>query len=89
MVRITATAGDTANAIRGHRAQVEQLHEQGRLVWSAAFDNDDGFVEAFRARDRHEAEALAAGSPLVSEGLSAWMLRPLAAVRPDPAGGDD
>jgi uncharacterized protein YciI len=87
LVRITATAVEARCAIDGHRAQVEQLRERGRLVWSAAFTNDDGFVEAFLARDRHEAEALAAGSPLVSGGLAAWLLRPLAAAGSDPPTG--
>ena len=77
MVRITATTEQARDAIEGHRAQVERFREHGRLLWSGEFVNDDGFVEAFLARDRHDAEALASGSPLVSAGLGACLLRPL------------
>ena len=77
-VRITATVDEARDAIRGHLAQVEQFRQRGRLVWAAAFENDDGFVEAFRAEDRLEAAALAEASPLVSRGLCAWSLRRLA-----------
>jgi uncharacterized protein YciI len=77
MVRITATVDEAREAISGHLAQVEQMREQGRLIWAAAFENDDGFVEAFRAEDRLEAAALAEASPLVARGLSAWSLRRL------------
>jgi uncharacterized protein YciI len=89
-VRITATVDDAREAVSGHLAQVERFREQGRLVWAAAFADDDGFVEAFRAEDRLEATALAEASPLIARGLAAWSLRRLAGDGgARPAGDDD
>ncbi len=58
-----------------HREQLREMHERGQLRSAGEFANGDGFLEIFEAADLHEAQALTAASPLVSEGLGTWMLR--------------
>jgi uncharacterized protein YciI len=58
-----------------HREHLRELHEQGKLRSAGEFANGDGFLEIFEAADLHEAQTVAAASPLVSEGLGTWMLR--------------
>lgn len=66
---------EVATAADRHREHLRDLHRQGRLRAAGAFENGEGFLEIFEARDRLEAESLAAASPLVAEGLGTWMLR--------------
>ena len=71
----TATPDDVAPAAEAHRAHLRELHAQGKLRAAGAFANDEGFLEIYEAADRLEAESIARSSPLVEEGLAAWMIR--------------
>ena len=72
---LTGPADEVAAAAAGHREHLRELRERGKLRAAGEFANGEGFLDIFEARDLHEAQALGEASPLVSEGLSAWMLR--------------
>lgn len=72
---ITARPDDADPAVGGHREQVERLRGEGRLEGAWQLADGDGFVEAFEAVDRHDAERLTAESPLVAGGLCSWTLK--------------
>lgn len=74
-VLITSVPGDAGPYLEAHRAHLRLLKAQGKLRAAGAFPDDDGFLEIFEARDLVEAEEIARASPLVVEGLGAWMLR--------------
>ena len=59
-----------------HREHVRDLRDRGKLRVAGEMGDGEGFLEVFEAADRKEAEAIARSSPLVEEGLGAWMLRP-------------
>jgi len=75
IVRITATPDVASEAIEGHRRQVESLKRDGRLHSAGAFRDGDGFIEVFEAADLLDADAVARASPLVHDGLAAWLVR--------------
>ncbi len=72
---LTGPPGDVEPLFEKHRDHLRQIKAQGRLRAAGAFRRGDGFLEIFEARDLLEAEAIARSSPLVEEGLGAWMLR--------------
>ncbi len=75
-ILMTGPLKDTAAAAEGHREHLRALRAEGRLRLAGEIGKGDGFLEVFEAKDRRQAEATAAESPLVSLGLSAWTLRP-------------
>jgi uncharacterized protein YciI len=64
-------------SVTGHLAQVSALRERGKLLGAGRLREGGGFVEVYEARDRREAEQIAAESPLVAAGLGAWILKEL------------
>ncbi len=58
-----------------HVEQLRALRTQGRLRAAGALRGGEGFLEIFEAKDLQEAEEIARSSPLVEEGLGAFMLR--------------
>lgn len=58
-----------------HTEHLRDLKERGKLRAAGVLGKGDGFLEIFEAEDLMEAEAIARSSPLVEEGLGAWMLR--------------
>ncbi len=71
----TASPQEIEAAAGEHRRQLRELRAQGKLRAAGEFHDGDGFLEIFEAADLHEADAIARASPLVAEGLVAWMLR--------------
>ncbi len=77
-VRTILTTGprdELTEAVAGHRAHIEELRAGGQLRFAGELAGDEGYVDVFEAADRHQAEAISNGSPLVELGLGAWMLR--------------
>lgn len=72
---ITALPEEIGQAADGHREHLRRLKAEGKLRAAGSFRQGDGFLEIFEAKDLLEAEAIARSSPLVEEGLGAWMLR--------------
>jgi uncharacterized protein YciI len=72
---ITGPVDEVEPARRGHEEHLRELRALGRLRAAGEFPDGDGYLEIFEAADRLEAERIAAASPLVSDGLGAWMLR--------------
>jgi uncharacterized protein YciI len=72
---VTGPREQVVSASAGHREHLRDLRAQGRLRVAGALGDGEGFLEIFEARDRREAEATARASPLVEDGLGAWMLR--------------
>jgi uncharacterized protein YciI len=72
---VTGPPDEVEAAADGHRAHLRELHARGKLRVAGRLANGEGFLEIFEARDLHEAQAVGESSPLVAEGLSAWMLR--------------
>jgi uncharacterized protein YciI len=71
----TGPPDEVAAAVDGHRAHLRELHVRGKLRAAGEFKNGEGFLEIFEAQDLREAQAIGEASPLVSDGLAAWMLR--------------
>jgi uncharacterized protein YciI len=71
----TAAPEEIEAVVGEHRRQLRELHARGKLRAAGEFQNGDGFLEIFEAQDLHEADAIARSSPLVEEGLVAWMIR--------------
>jgi uncharacterized protein YciI len=71
----TASPEEIAEATPGHRAQLRELRARGRLRAAGEFKDGDGFLEIFEADDVREADAIARASPLVADGLVAWIVR--------------
>jgi uncharacterized protein YciI len=71
---VTVPAEELEPTRAGHLEHLRRLRAEGRLRVAGTL-GDDGFLEIFEAKDRLEAEAIARSSPLVQEGLGAWMLR--------------
>lgn len=74
-VRVTVSPDEAADAMRGHRAHLDALARDGRLVASYRLADGDGFVDVFAARDLLDADTVARASPLVERGLAAWSVR--------------
>jgi len=72
---ITGPADEVAAASVKHREHLRELHARGKLRAAGEFNNGEGFLEIFDARDLMDAQSIAGASPLVSEGLGTWMLR--------------
>lgn len=67
---------DEVSAVSGrHLDHLRELKSQGKLRAAGALGQGDGYLEIFEAKDLLEAETIARSSPLVEEGLGAWMLR--------------
>jgi len=65
---VTGPLEEVRTAVAGHVEHLRGLHFRGKLRAAGRLGNDDGFLEIF--------EAIARSSPLVEDGLGAWMLRP-------------
>jgi uncharacterized protein YciI len=74
-ILITVPADQAEEAARRHREQLLDLRAQGKLRLAGEFKNGEGFLEILDVADLLEAEQLARSSPLVEDGLAAWMLR--------------
>ena len=72
---VTGPVDEVHEASERHRVHARELQGQGKLRLAGEFKNGEGFLEILEVADLHEAEALARSSPLVEEGLAAWMLR--------------
>jgi len=72
---VTGPPGEVTAVAAKHEEHLRELKKSGKLRAAGAFTNGDGFLEIFEAKDLLEAEAIARASPLVEEGLGAWMLR--------------
>jgi uncharacterized protein YciI len=72
---VTGPPEEVAVAARAHRAHLRELHARGKLRAAGEFKDGDGFLEIFEAADLHEAQSIGDASPLVAEGLGAWMIR--------------
>jgi uncharacterized protein YciI len=72
---VTARPDDVAAAAEGHREHLRRLHAEGKLRAAGEFTKGDGFLDIYEAKDLHEAEQIARSSPLVEEGLGAWIIR--------------
>ena len=72
---VTGPPDEVEAASRRHREHLRKLRSQGKVRAAGEFRNGDGFLEIFEAADLIEAETIARQSPLVEEGLGAWMLR--------------
>jgi len=70
----TAAAEQVEDAARRHREHLHVLARQGKIRCAGELGGD-GFLEIFEARDRREAEEIARSSPIVEDGLGAWILR--------------
>jgi uncharacterized protein YciI len=73
---MTGPRDEVETAAQRHRDHVRDLRDRGKLKVAGELGEREGFLEVFEAVDRKEAEAIARSSPLVEEGLGAWMLRP-------------
>jgi uncharacterized protein YciI len=74
-ILVTAIPDDVEAAAEGHREHLRQLRGAGRLRSAGEFSKGDGFLDIYEAKDLHEAEDIARSSPLVEEGLGAWIIR--------------
>jgi uncharacterized protein YciI len=74
-ILVTAPADEVEVAARGHREQLRELAAGGRLRAAGEFKSGEGFLEIFEAADLVEAQTIAGASPLVTEGLGAWIVR--------------
>jgi len=72
---VTGPPDEVEVAARGHRDHVRDLHARGRLHTGGELASGDGFLDIFEAADLHEAQSIAAASPLVSEGLGTFLVR--------------
>jgi uncharacterized protein YciI len=72
---ITVSPEEAAEAVRQHHEHLRDLHDAGKLKAAGTLEGGDGFVEILDVGDLHEAEKLAAASPLIKDGLAAWILR--------------
>ena len=72
----TGPAGEVRAASALHREHLKQLAARGKLRLALELRDGEGFVEVYEVRDRIEGEAVAQASPLVEQGLAAWILRP-------------
>jgi uncharacterized protein YciI len=72
---VTGPPDEVEPAAEAHKQHLRALAEAGRLRAAGEFTRGDGFLEIFDADDLHHAEEIARSSPLVAEGLGAWMLR--------------
>ncbi len=78
---LTGPLAETEAATEGHRRHLDGLRADGRLKVEASFRRDEGFLEIFEAKDLLEAGEIARTSPLVEQGLGAWILRELQDLR--------
>lgn len=73
---LTAARSECVAAAAEHEAHLRALGAEGRLRFAGELGAGAGYVDVFEAKDLREAEATAALSPLVAEGLGACTLRP-------------
>ena len=73
----TGHPAELAARLDAHRAQVDGLSADGRLLVAGELQAGDGFFDVLQVDDRHEAERLTRSNPLVEAGLVSWSLRPL------------
>jgi uncharacterized protein YciI len=74
-VLVTGPVDEVRDASDAHVEHLRSLQTRGKLRAAGRLGNEDGFLEIFEATDRKEAEEIARSSPLVEDGLGAWMLR--------------
>ena len=72
---VTGPPEEVRAATNRHLEHLRRLRDQGRLRAAGRLADDEGFLEIFEAADRMDAERIARSSPLVEDGLGAWMLR--------------
>ena len=74
---LTGPLEEVESFVEKHKDHLRQLKARGCLRAAGAFRRGEGFLEIYEAKDLLDAEAIARSSPLVEEGLGAWMLREL------------
>ncbi len=72
---VTGPRDEVEEAAVKHRGHLRELRRRGKLRLAGEFEGGQGFLEILDVVDLHEAEEIARSSPLISEGLGAWMLR--------------
>ena len=72
---VTGPPDEVAGAAAGHLDQLRELRAAGRLRAAGEFNDGDGYLEIFEAADLLEAQTIGQASPLVTEGLGAFMIR--------------
>jgi uncharacterized protein YciI len=72
---VTGPPEEVEAAGERHRNHLRDLRDRGKLKVAGELGDAEGFLEVYEAADRKEAEEIARSSPLVHEGLGAWMLR--------------
>ena len=73
---VTGPVEEVRAATERHVDHLRDLRDRGKLRAAGRLGDEDGFLEIFEAADRKQAEEVARSSPLVEDGLGAWMLRP-------------
>lgn len=74
-ILVTVPSAEVEAARARHLEHLRSLREQGRLRIAGELPEGEGFLEIVEARDLLEAERIARESPLIEEGLCAWMVR--------------
>ncbi len=72
---VTGPPDEVAAAAERHRDHLRDLRDRGSLKIAGEMGDAEGFLEVYEAVDRKEAEEIARASPLVEDGLGAWMIR--------------
>ena len=73
---VTGPPDEVTVAAERHRDHLRDLRDRGSLKIAGEMGETEGFLEVYEAADRKEAEEIARSSPLVEDGLGAWMIRP-------------
>ena len=72
---VTGPPDEVEVAAERHRDHLRDLRNRGNLKIAGEMGDAEGFLEVYEAADRKEAEEIARSSPLVIDGLGAWMIR--------------
>jgi len=72
---VTTPPGEAGDAVRRHRERLARLRAEGRLRFAVELAGGEGFVEVLEVADLLEADEVARSSPLVEDGLCAWLIR--------------
>jgi uncharacterized protein YciI len=71
----TGSPDEVAAHAPAHREHLRELDAAGKLRVSGELARDLGYVDVIDVRDRREAEALLAASPLVEAGVCSYVLK--------------
>ena len=74
---VTGAPEEVEALVPAYREELARLAHTGRLAAHGSMARGAGFFAVLRVTDRHEAEGLTRGNPLVEAGLVSWSLREL------------